>query len=332
MGIWCALAITVLLVILPIIGTAVLHLDFLFAVLLPYVSGIIFLLGLIWRVIYWAKSPVPFRIPTTGGQQKSLPWIQSNALDNPSTKKGVWGRMLLEFFFFRSLLRSTKMKVHEGPKLAYYWEKWLWLGGLCFHWSFFIILFRHLRFFTDPVPQLVTLIEGLDGFLQVGVRALYITDILILLALTYLFFRRVIIPQIRSFSIFADYFSLFLIFAIACSGVLMRYFWHVDVIAVKEWGMGMVAFQPLVPEGLGALFFVHLFLVCSLLIYFPFSKLVHGAGLLFSPTRNLANNNRAERHPNPWNYPVKVHTYEEYEEEFKDKMKAAGLPLEREEE
>jgi hypothetical protein len=32
---------------------------------------------------------------------------------------------------------------------------------------------------------------------------------------------------------------------------------------------------------------------------------------------------------NPWNYPVKVHTYEEWEDEFRDKMKAAGLPVER---
>jgi hypothetical protein len=35
-------------------------------------------------------------------------------------------------------------------------------------------------------------------------------------------------------------------------------------------------------------------------------------------------------HPNPWNYDVKTHTYEEYEDEFRDKMKAAGLPLEKE--
>ncbi|HDH57003.1 MAG TPA: menaquinol oxidoreductase, partial [Bacteroidetes bacterium] len=52
--------------------------------------------------------------------------------------------------------------------------------------------------------------------------------------------------------------------------------------------------------------------------------------VFLSPTRNLANNNRMKRHVNPWNYDVKVHTYEEYEEEFRDVMKAAGLPLEKE--
>ena len=76
---------------------------------------------------------------------------------------------------------------------------------------------------------------------------------------------------------------------------------------------------------------MHLFLVTILLAYFPFSKLMHFAGVFMSPTRNLANNNRMKRHINPWNYPVKVHTYDEYEDEFRDLMKAAGLPVEKEE-
>jgi hypothetical protein len=57
---------------------------------------------------------------------------------------------------------------------------------------------------------------------------------------------------------------------------------------------------------------------------------MHMGGVFLSPTRNLANTNRMKRHINPWNSPVKVHTYEEWEDEFRDKIKAAGLPLERE--
>ena len=80
---------------------------------------------------------------------------------------------------------------------------------------------------------------------------------------------------------------------------------------------------------MGAWFFVHLALVSTLAAYFPFSKLVHMGGVFLSPTRNLANNNRMKRHINPWNYPVKVHTYEEWEDEFRDKIVAAGMPLEK---
>jgi nitrate reductase gamma subunit len=77
------------------------------------------------------------------------------------------------------------------------------------------------------------------------------------------------------------------------------------------------------------LFFVHLLLVSTLIAYFPFSKLVHMPGVFLSPTRNLANTNRMKRHVNPWDYPVKVHTYQEWEEEFRDKIVAAGLPLDK---
>ena len=74
-------------------------------------------------------------------------------------------------------------------------------------------------------------------------------------------------------------------------------------------------------------FWFHLTLVCTLLIYFPTSKLMHAAGIFMSPTRNMANNNRMVRHINPWNPDVEVHSYQEYEHEFHQKMKAVGLPL-----
>ena len=64
-------------------------------------------------------------------------------------------------------------------------------------------------------------------------------------------------------------------------------------------------------------------------MYFPFSKLMHMGGIFLSPTRNLANNNRMVRHVNPWDYPVKVHTYEEYEDEFREKMIEVGIPVDK---
>jgi nitrate reductase gamma subunit len=129
----------------------------------------------------------------------------------------------------------------------------------------------------------------------------------------------------------ADYFPLFLISAVAITGILMRYVLKVDIVSVKNLTLGLVTFSPKVPDGIGVLFYIHLFLVCVLLAYIPFSKILHMAGIFLSPTRNLSNNSRFVRHLNPWNYPVKVHTYDEYEEEFRDKMIEAGLPVEKEE-
>lgn len=333
MGIQISLLIVLALILGVYLGVEILGLHLLFGVIIPYIAIVVFLGGLIYRIIRWARSPVPFRIPTTCGQQQSLPWFKQNKIDNPSSKGYVFIRMLLEILFFRSLFRNNKAQLVEdesGKKVVYHWEKWLWLAGLVFHWSFLLIVIRHLRFFTDPVPWFVQFLQSVDGVFEINLQAVYLTGVFILLAITYLFIRRVVIPQVKYISMLSDYFPLFLIFGIAFSGFLMRYFLRVDLVNVKELTMGLVTFKPIVPGEIGILFYIHLFLVSTLLIYFPFSKLVHAGGVFLSPTRNMANNNRAIRHVNPWNYDVPVHTYEEYENEFRDKMKAAGLPVEKE--
>jgi len=304
--------------------------DRFFGVTVPYIAVFLFLVGVIYRVLNWGRSPVPFRIPTTAGQQKSLPWIAHSKLDNPSTKGQVVGRMILEVLLFRSLFRNSKYEMQKGPRLYYQWEKWLWLAGLVFHYSFLVIVIRHLRFFTEPVPFFVHNAERLDGFFQVGLPGIYATDLLFIASVTYLLIRRLIIPQVRYISLPQDYFPLFLLLAIGTTGILARYFIRVDVVKVKQLAMGIVTFRPVVPEGIGVIFFIHLFLVSALVAYFPFSKLMHAGGIFLSPTRNLPNDNRIRRHINPWDYPVKVHTYAEYEDHFREKMIEAGLPVEKE--
>jgi len=330
MGMKFSLLLVIALVLAVFLGVKAAGLYYVFGVIVPYVAILFFLGGVIFKVLKWASTPVPFRIPTTGGQQKSLPWIKQNKLDNPTTVAQTVGRMALEVLLFRSLFRNTKFEFKEGPKLVYQWEKWLWLAGLAFHYSFLLILVRHLRFFAEPVPGFVHLTERMDGILQLGLPGVYITDMLFVVAVTYLFIRRVVIPQVRYISLAADYFPLFLLLAVGVTGILMRYFIKLDLLKVKELTMNLVTFRPAVPEGIGVLFFIHFFLVCTLIAYFPFSKLMHLGGVFLSPTRNLPNDSRIKRHINPWNYPVKVHTYAEYEDHFRDKMIEAGLPVEKE--
>lgn len=311
-------------------GVKVANLQMLFGVYIPYLAIATFIIGFIYRVVQWGRSPVPFCIPTTAGQQKSFSWINQNKLDNPSSTMGVIGRMALEVFAFRSLFRNTKTELREGPKLAYGSEKFLWIAGLAFHWSFLIIFVRHFRFFIEEVPSLIKMLESVDSFFQVGAPLLYMTDVVLLAAVTFLVFRRLAMPLIKYISLPADYFPLFLILGIGISGVLMRYFTKVHIVGVKQLVMGLISFSPVVPEGIGSIFYIHLFMVSTLLAYFPVSKLMHMGGVFLSPTRNMPNNSREVRHVNPWNYPVHVHTYEEYENDFRDKMKKAGLPVEKE--
>lgn len=318
------------LVLFAIGGIKLAGMQFIFGAVLPYLALLTFIIGVIYRVIKWGRTPVPFSIPTTAGQQKTLPWIKQSRLENPSTALGVIGRMLLEVLLFRSLFRNLKSELTVESRVVYGSEKWLWLAGLAFHYSFLIVLLRHIRLFAQPAPFFLHLIEGVDGFLQIGVPRLFITGIILPVAATYLFLRRIYIPQVRYISLAADYFPLFMIIGIAATGILMRYFLKTDVVAIKQLTMGLVSLKPVIAEGIDVIFFVHLFLVSVLFAYFPFSKLLHMGGVFLSPTRNMKANSREFRHVNPWNYPVKVHTYEEYEEEFRQKMKMAGIPVEKE--
>jgi len=324
-----ALAAVVILTAIGLAGGSSGGLQSLFGIWIPYLAVATFIVGIALQVIRWGRSPVPFRIPTTCGQQRALPWIPNDSLDNPHTTGAVLKRMFLEVFLFRSLFRNTRMKLQDG-NLVYGSTKWLWLGALAFHYAFFTILIRHLRFFLEPVPALIAMMDKADSFFQIGLPPMYQTDAVILAALVFLLARRLFEPQVRYISFTSDFFPLLLIGAIAITGILMRYFVRVDVTAIKQLAMSLATFSPAVPTGVGSLFFAHLFLICVLLASFPFSKLLHAPGVFMSPTRNLANTSREERHVNPWNYPVKVHTYEEWEEEFHVPMKKAGFTLEKE--
>jgi nitrate reductase gamma subunit len=313
------------------------HLEWVFGIVIPYLAVIIFFVGIVYRVLKWAKCPVPFRIPSTCAQQKSLPWFKygyAEKLDNPVSTAGAVGRMILEVLCFRSLFRNTRLEFGSGQEIKYKSAKWLWLAAIVFHYCFLVVLLRHLRFFTEPMPFFVPIIEKVDGFFQLFLPTLYQSGFLLGAALTFLLLRRLIDPKLRYISLIADYFPLFLLLAIAKTGILMRYVFKADVVSIKELTMGLVTFHNFPSletlDGISVIFYIHIFLVSVFFAYFPFSKLVHMAGVFLSPTRNLSNNSRLVRHINPWNYPVKVHTYQAYEDEFREKMIGAGLPVEKE--
>ncbi|MBW2408496.1 MAG: sulfate reduction electron transfer complex DsrMKJOP subunit DsrM [Deltaproteobacteria bacterium] len=318
-------------------GTAI-GLEFVFGIIIPYLAVLVFIVGFILKITNWSRSAVPFRIPTTGGQQKSLPWVEHSKFDSPATRWQVVVRMALEILTFRSLFRNTRMRLKEGSRVSYQLEIFLWVGALAFHYAFLTVAIRHMRFFTEPVPFFVQLLENVDSFFrmeflfpqfQFGLPGVYLSGLVLLVAVVYLFSRRIFVAQVKYISLASDYFPLFLIFGIAFTGILMRYVIKIDVAAAKELTMGLVTFRPTIPDGVGTVFYVHLFFVSILLAYFPFSKLMHLGGIFLSPTRNLTTDTRAKRHINPWNYPVPVHTYEEYEDEFRDKMVEAGLPVDK---
>jgi nitrate reductase gamma subunit len=149
--------------------------------------------------------------------------------------------------------------------------------------------------------------------------------VVIVVALSYLLWRRLRDPLLRYLTLPADYMALAALLAVTGSGIVLRYGARADLVAVRRYTLGLVAFTPDPLPGIGIWLAAHLLSASLLLAILPFTKMIHAAGIWLSPTRNQANNSRRHRHVNPWNAPVPVHSYEAWEDEFRDKLRIAGL-------
>jgi nitrate reductase gamma subunit len=284
----------------------------------PYAAFAIFIVGVLYRFVSWANSAVPLKIPTTSGQAGTLPFIKRSfydRIDSPYNKWEVALRMLAEVFLFRSLFKNTRyyQSRHEHRD-----TRWLWGFAILFHWSFLIVLIRHLRFFIEPVPEPFIYVTELIA-LKIWVPTIYITGITSLIGLGYLFLRRLFSGNERTISLPSDYLALILLISVVVTGLVMRYIYKIPLAPVKELALSLIVFQPVAVD-VHWLFILHLTLVSITIAYFPFSKMMHAGGVLFSPTRNMPNDNRKRRHVNPLNPPYHGITREEYNEMYKDQL------------
>jgi nitrate reductase gamma subunit len=227
--------------------------------LLFYFAALVLVAGLALKVVQYARTPAPLKIPTTPA---------------PTTQSGVVFRMAREVVLFESLFRGNK---------------WTWIFGWMFHFGLFLVTLRHLRYFLDPVPLPIQLIQPFGiyaGFAMVA-------------GLAGLWARRFLVDRVRYISSPSDHLILALLILIGSSGLLMSFVVHTDVVAVKTFFLGLMTFsaQPLPAD---PLLLLHLLLVAGLMIVFPYSKLLHAPGLFFSPSRNQVDNPRERRHIAPW--------------------------------
>lgn len=227
--------------------------------LLFYAAAGILVFGVGWRCWVYARTPQPLKIPIPPA---------------PTTRGGVVVRMLMEVTLFRSLFRSNK---------------WIWLFGWTFHAALLLVLLRHLRYFTDPVWTWVALIQAFGVYAGFAMLA----------GLAGLWARRFLVDRVRYISSPSDHLMLALLAAIAASGLAMKYLAHTDIVALKAFFRGLMAFdwQPLPAD---PVLLAHLALVATLMIVFPVSKLLHAPGVFFSPSFNQVDDAREHRHAAGW--------------------------------
>lgn len=224
-----------------------------------YIATLLLVAGLAYKIYDYSRTPAPLKIPTTPA---------------PTTQKGVVYRMAKEVVLFESLFKSNK---------------WIWVFGWLFHLGLFLVLARHLRYFTEPVWFWVGFVQPFGKY----------ASIMMAVGLVGLLARRFLVDRVRYISTPSDYLMLVLLIVIGMSGMMMTFVVHTDIVALKGFFMGLMYFdvQPLPKD---PVLLVHLALVAFLMVIFPISKLLHAPGVFFSPTRNQVDNPRERRHVAAW--------------------------------
>lgn len=233
-------------------------------VILFYVAMITLVAGVTNKLLQYIRVPAPLKIAVTPA---------------PLTRTGVAYRFFCEVVFFHSLFRATK---------------WTWIFGWIFHFSLLLAFFRHLRYIISPDSFLWPLVN-----LQIVQSFGHYAGFAMLFGLAGLFGRRIFVDRVRYISSPSDYLMLLLIMGIAGTGLMISYVAHTDIIQLKAFIMGLffLDWQNL-PSDLVLL--AHLTMVLGLMMIFPISKLLHGPGMFFAPTRYQLDNPREKRHLSPW--------------------------------
>ena len=173
-----------------------------------YVAILVFVVGVGSRILKYAKTPAPLKIPTTPA---------------PVTQGGVVLRMFREVVFFQSLFKGNK---------------WTWIFGWIFHFSLLLAFFRHLRYAMSPDNVLWPLVslEVVQSFGKYAGFAMVV-------GLVGLFGRRIFVDRVRYISSPSDYLMLILLAAIALTGLGMSFVAHTDIVIAQSLCAGPDLFR-----------------------------------------------------------------------------------------
>jgi len=218
---------------------------------LPYITILIFVLGMIYRIKVWSNLPSP----------------KMTLFPAPSSGKERFTEVLQETFFFKSLFKG---------------DKGIWAMGWLFHVMLLLIFIGHFRVFAwlpDRILQSIGMTpENIDTMSLVSGGA---AGIVILISLLIILARRFSVKRVRQISESGDYFALILILLIVLTGDAMRFIAHIDLVQTREYFQGLIFFT-LTPIPGNPWFLVHYLFAQLLIMYIPFSKILHFGGIFFT--------------------------------------------------
>jgi nitrate reductase gamma subunit len=215
---------------------------------LPYIAISVFLAGMAYRFRIWYQTPQPAKMTLFPAAD--------------STFRGVLSETLL----FPSLFRGDRV---------------LWYFAWLFHVTLALVFLGHIRVFTGLIDRFLASAgispEGIDAMSHYAGGA---AGILLLATGLLLFFRRLRVERVREISALPDFLTPLLLVAIIATGDLMRFVGSFDLHDTRVWAASLVGFSPAVPQN--GMFLMHLTLAQLLIVFIPFSKILHFGGIFFT--------------------------------------------------
>jgi nitrate reductase gamma subunit len=225
--------------------------SFFIGAILPYITIVVFVVGIAYHFYIWKKLPKP-KMTLTPAPKQGLPrYIE----------------LLKETFFFRSLFKGDKS---------------LWVFSWIFHAMLALILIGHLRVFTWLPDKILASFgmttESINTMSQLSGG---FAGIVILVMILVLFGRRIFTTRVREISLKGDYIVLILILMVLITGDAMRFVSHFDLSLTREYFLSLVTFSSVTVPANGW-FLSHYLFAQILIMYMPFSKLLHFGGIFFT--------------------------------------------------
>lgn len=216
--------------------------DYFIYVTLPYLTIIIFIVGLIWRIRLWWAKP------------------RAKAVLFPAVRSQIVavGKLAGDIVLFGKTFSLSKS---------------LWVMTVLFHLGLLLVVLGHIRTVVEIGFLWSWFNLDADGIDRVTFAMGMTAGGLVLAGAILLLMRR-FTPTMRVLSIFQDYFVLGMLLAIILTGCAMRLWMPIHVDEIQHYARGVLTFQPAV-EISNIVFLWHFFLAQMLIMYLPFGKLVH---------------------------------------------------------
>lgn len=225
--------------------------SFAVAGVMVYVAVAVFLGGSIYRVIQWRRTP------------------------KSTVKQGMFPRAENPF---KRTLKLGKDSLLFPQVLDT--DRWMWFFVIGMHLAGIGLFFGHLRLLFEITPLYNAV--GADGMETLASWVGGAIGIALFIAFTYFLLRRFKSPY-RELSVPEDYLLLLLILVLIMLGDHLRLTQPFGLAAYREYMSSLLHLKPAFPTLITFspqkwVLVAHILTANMLLIYFPFSKLVHAIG------------------------------------------------------